>query len=321
MMAVKTPSAGDVFADLGERIESNAPLARYSWFRTGGPADYLFRPKAAGDLDAFIACCPQDMPITILGVGSNLLIRDGGVAGVVLRLGKAFAGIEVTDELIVAGAAAPDIAIATKALEAGLTGLEFLRGIPGSIGGALAMNAGCYGQEIADCLVEAEVVDLRSGEHYTLGPDAFEFAYRQANLQPDHLITRASLRGRRADPNEIAARMREIGDEREASQPLRTRTGGSTFKNPDPQTSNGRKAWQLIDAAGMRGARVGNAQVSEKHCNFLLNLGDATARDLEKLGEDVRARVLQQTGVVLEWEIRRIGRDADIPPVGGGADG
>lgn len=282
--------------------EIGADLAAMTWFKVGGPADVLFRPADADDLAGFLRGCPASVPVTVLGVGSNLLVRDGGVAGVVIRLPKSFAAIRIDGGTIEAGAAALDVTVAAKARDAGLGGLEFLRGVPGSIGGAVAMNAGAYGREIADVLESADIL-TRTGERVKLRPAQLNFSYRHANLPDGAIVTGAVLRGRPADKATVAAEMDRIAAEREQSQPLRTRTGGSTFKNPP-----GQKAWALIDAAGCRGLRRGGAQVSEKHCNFLINTGGATAADLELLGEDVRARVRAQSGVALEWEIRRIGR-------------
>ncbi|GAB4137790.1 MAG: UDP-N-acetylmuramate dehydrogenase [Sphingomonadales bacterium] len=282
--------------------QPGADLAAMTWFRVGGPADVLYRPADADDLAAFLAGCPADVPITVLGVGSNLLIRDGGVAGVVIRLPKTFAKIEIAGDCIDAGAAALDVTIAARAREAGLGGMEFLRGVPGSLGGAVAMNAGAYGREIADILDSAEIL-TRAGHRQWLSADDLGFGYRRAALPEGAIVIAARLRGQPADPAAIGAEMDRIAAEREASQPLRTRTGGSTFKNPP-----GAKAWALIDAAGCRGLARGGARISEKHCNFLLNTGDATAADLEALGEQVRERVKAQSGIDLEWEIRRIGR-------------
>lgn len=282
--------------------QPGADLGAMTWFRVGGPADVLYRPADADDLATFLAGCPADVPVTVLGVGSNLLIRDGGVAGVVIRLPKTFASIEIAGDCIHAGAAALDVTIAARARDAGLGGMEFLRGVPGSLGGAVAMNAGAYGREIADILVSAEIL-TRAGEKALLSADDLGFGYRRACVPEGAIVIAARLRGRPADSAAIGAEMDRIAAEREASQPLRTRTGGSTFKNPP-----GAKAWALIDAAGCRGLARGGAEVSEKHCNFLINTGTATAADLESLGEEVRARVKAHAGIDLEWEIRRIGR-------------
>ncbi|MCU0886714.1 MAG: UDP-N-acetylmuramate dehydrogenase [Rubritepida sp.] len=283
------------------RVEAQAPLAPFTWFRVGGPAEWLARPADAEDLLALLAALDPATPLTVLGAASNLIVRDGGVRGVVLRLpARGFGAITVEADGIVAGAAALDATIAEHAAAAGLTGLEFLCGIPGSLGGAVAMNAGAYGAELRDVLDWAEVATpegLRRLDAAALG-----LSYRHSALPPRGVVVRARLRAQPGDPARIAARMAEIRGAREATQPVRARTGGSTFRNPP-----GAKAWALIDAAGCRGLTLGGAQVSEKHCNFLLNTGAATAAELEALGEMVRTRVLAQSGVVLEWEIRRIG--------------
>ncbi|MEX2200146.1 MAG: UDP-N-acetylmuramate dehydrogenase [Dongiaceae bacterium] len=295
------------------RLTENAPLAGITWFRVGGPAEIMFRPADRDDLLAFLAALPDDVPVTAIGVGSNLLVRDGGVPGVVLRLGRGFAGIETSGTRVVAGAAALDINVAAQAADAGIAGLEFLSGVPGTIGGALRMNAGAYGREIGDVLVEGEIVDVR-GRLRRLERDAFGLSYRHCDLPAGTIFLSATLQGSTGDPAAIRARMAEIRNAREASQPIRTRTGGSTFANP--RDGSGRKAWALIDAAGCRGLRLGGAQVSELHCNFLINSGNATAADLEALGEEVRCRVLAHAGVELEWEIRRIGVPATAPASG-----
>ena len=285
------------------RLVADAPLGALTWFRAGGKAEVLFRPADAEDLATFLRALDPGIPVTVVGAGSNLLVRDGGVAGIVVRLPAArFASITIEADGIVAGAAALDRTVAESAAAAGLGGLAFLSGIPGSLGGAVAMNAGAYGSEIADILDWAEMV-MRDGTTLRLGAHELALSYRQARLPPGAIVTRVRLRARPGDPAVIAAEMARIRAAREETQPVRGRTGGSTFKNPP-----GAKAWELIDAAGCRGLRRGDAQVSEKHCNFLLNLGQATAADLEALGEEVRARVRAATGVALEWEIRRIGR-------------
>ena len=281
--------------------EENAELGKRSWFRTGGKVEVLFQPADADDLQAFMEERPSDIDLTIVGFGSNLLIRDGGVDGVVIVLGKSFARIEFDGELITAGAAALDVQVARSAQQAGVAGLEFLAGIPGSIGGAVRMNAGAYGSEIGDVITNATVLDEQGGAH-VLDANQLELGYRQSGLKDDWIVLSARLRGEVGDRDEIAGRMAAISTARIESQP-RTRTGGSTFANPP-----GAKAWELIDQAGCRGLRRGGAMVSEQHCNFLLNLGDATSGDLELLGEEIRCRVLEQTGVHLEWEIRRIGK-------------
>jgi UDP-N-acetylmuramate dehydrogenase len=286
------------------RLTEGAPIARSTWFRVGGPAEVLFEPASRDDLTAFLAARPADIAITVIGAGSNLLIRDDGIPDVTIRLGRAFAGIALSGERLTAGAGANDVAVARAARDAGVGGLEFLSGIPGTIGGALRMNAGAYGREIKDVLAEAEAVD-GAGTIHRAAVDALGYGYRHCAAPPDWIFTEAVLAGRREAIEAIAARMAEIGAAREDTQPIRTRTGGSTFKNPP-----GARAWALIDAAGCRGLRRGGAQVSDVHCNFLINTGNATADDLEGLGEDVRRRVLETSGVTLEWEIRRIGRPA-----------
>lgn len=284
------------------RLTADAPLGALTWFRTGGAAEVLFRPADAEDLAAFLAALDPAVPVTVVGAGSNLIVRDGGVPGVVVRLpARGFGAIAAAPDGVVAGAAALDPTVAETAAEAGLAGLAFLCGIPGSLGGAVAMNAGAYGSELKDVLDWAELV-TRDGRTVRLEAPALAFAYRAARLPPGGIVTRVRLRARRGDPSAIAAEMARIRAAREASQPIRARTGGSTFRNPE-----GAKAWQLIEAAGCRGLRRGDAQVSEKHCNFLINTGAASAADLEGLGEEVRRRVRAATGVTLEWEIRRIG--------------
>ena len=285
------------------RLVADAPLGPQTWFRTGGPAEVLFRPADVEDLSSFLAAVPADVAVTVLGVGSNLLVRDGGVKGVVVRLMRGFTGIEVEGHEVVSGAGALDLNVALTAREHSLAGLEFLSGIPGTIGGAVAMNGGAYGGELAQVLVLAEAVD-RAGKVHRVDAAALGFSYRHSAAPPDWIFTSARLRAAPGDQFAIARRMGEIDAARTDSQP-RSRTGGSTFVNP-----TGHKAWELIDQAGCRGLRIGDAQVSEKHCNFLLNLGSATAADIEALGEEVRRRVFAQSGVRLEWEIRRIGETA-----------
>jgi UDP-N-acetylmuramate dehydrogenase len=283
------------------RLTTGAPLAPLIWFKAGGAAEQLFEPADAPDLAAFLADLPADVPVLPLGLGSNLIVRDGGVPGVVIRLGKAFAGVTVAGDTVRAGGGAPGIAVASAARDAALAGLEFLRGIPGTAGGAVRMNAGAYGRDVSDILVEATVV-RRDGRIETLPASAFGFSYRHSALPAGDVVIEALLRGAPGDRVAIAAEMDRIAAEREASQPLRSRTGGSTFKNPP-----GHKAWALVDAAGCRGLKIGGAQVSEKHTNFLINTGEATSADIEALGEEVRARVKAQSGVTLEWEIERVG--------------
>ena len=286
------------------RYRENVSLAGVTWFRVGGEAEVVFRPADADDLAAFMAQRPADVPVTVLGVGSNLLVRDGGIDGVVIRLGRGFVEVSADGDRVTAGAGALDVNVALAAREMSLSGLEFLRGIPGTIGGALRMNAGAYGSEIKDVLIEAHAVDA-SGVKHSAGVDALGMSYRHSGAPADWIFTAAVLRAQPGDSEAIGRRMDEINAAREASQPIRSRTGGSTFKNPP-----GRKAWQLIDEAGCRGLRRGGAMVSEQHCNFLINTGEATAADLEALGEEVRRRVADATGISLEWEIKRIGRHA-----------
>jgi UDP-N-acetylmuramate dehydrogenase len=283
-------------------ITRGAPLKDLVWFRAGGPAEVLFRPADAEDLAAFMAAKPADLRVSVIGVGSNLLVRDGGIPGAVVRLSSAFGKIECDGMRVRAGAAALDGAVARAAADAGIAGLEFLRGVPGTIGGALKMNAGCYGKELKDVFVEAVAIDGK-GNKIKLSRADMAFEYRKAKGAADDLIfIEAVLEGGKDDPAAIRARMEELSANREASQPIKSKTGGSTFKNPP-----GHKAWQLIDQAGCRGLKIGGAQVSEKHTNFLINTGDASAADLEALGEEVRKRVQENSGVVLEWEIKRVG--------------
>ncbi|MXP62723.1 UDP-N-acetylmuramate dehydrogenase [Roseomonas sp. M0104] len=293
-------SAAHTLPPLRGRVQAEAPLAPFTWFRTGGPAEWLVRPADAGDLLLLLRDKPRDVPLAVVGAASNLLVRDGGVRGLVVKLARGFSGVAVEADGLVAGAAALDATVAEHAAAAGLAGLEFLSGIPGGIGGAVAMNAGAYGAEVKDVLDWAEIAT--PGGLLRLDAAELGFAYRRAALPAGGIVTRARFRAAPGDAAAIAERMREIRAAREATQPVRARTGGSTFKNPP-----GAKAWALIDAAGCRGLRVGDAQVSEKHCNFLLNLGGATAGELEELGETVRARVAARSGITLEWEIRRIG--------------
>ncbi|WP_374333004.1 UDP-N-acetylmuramate dehydrogenase [Aestuariivirga sp.] len=284
------------------RLEANAPLAELTWFRAGGPAEVLFTPADEADLSAFLKGTPKDVPVYVIGVGSNLLVRDGGVPGVVIRLGKGFA--EITEEpghRVRAGTAALDVRVARFALEKSIDSLTFLRGIPGTIGGALRMNAGAYGGETKDILFEARAID-RSGTLHVLTNADMKYTYRHCGAPEDLVFTQALFQGRAGDPAEISAAMDKITESRESTQPIKSRTGGSTFKNPP-----GNKSWQLIDKAGMRGFAVGPAKVSELHCNFLINEGGATAAQIEELGETVRAKVKQSSGIELDWEIKRIG--------------
>ena len=285
------------------RLAANAPIAETTWFRVGGAAQVLASPADEEDLAYLLSALPREIPVTTIGLGSNLIVRDGGVGGVVIRLGgRGFGAIEFTaDARVFVGAAAPDQRVAKAAAEAGVAGLAFLRGVPGSIGGALRMNAGAHGGEIKDVLMQARGID-RSGARRAFSNAELGFAYRHNSAPEDIVFTGAMFQGRRGDPAAIQAEMERITRAREATQPIREKTGGSTFKNPA-----GFKAWELIDRAGCRGLRRGGAQVSDMHCNFLINLGAATAADLETLGEEVRRRVLESSGVALEWEIRRIG--------------
>jgi len=313
MMALATshPHLIDRLTRPRGRLTADAPLGPQTWFGTGGPAEVLFRPADVEDLASFLKALPADVPVTVLGVGSNLLVRDGGVKGVVIRLMRGFTGIAVDGNQLGAGAGAPDLNVALTAREHGLAGLEFLSGIPGTMGGAVMMNAGAYGGELAQVLVSAEAID-RAGEVRRVSASELSFSYRHSSAPADWIFTSARLRAEPGDPLAIARRIAEIDSTRTESQP-RSRTGGSTFVNPP-----GHKAWELIDQAGCRGLRIGAAQVSEKHCNFLINLGDATASDIEELGEEVRRRVLDNSGVRLDWEIHRIG----VPrPVLSGAEG
>ena len=288
--------------ELRGRLMENQSLAELTWFRVGGPAQVLFMPEDEADLAYLLAHLPDEIPITVIGLGSNLIVRDGGVPGVVIRLGRGFNAVTIEPgEGVRAGAAVPDLRVARAAQEAGIAGLAFLRGIPGAIGGALRMNGGAYGRETKDALVEARGVDRR-GRARLLALADMGYEYRHCGAPEDIIFTQALLRGTAGDPAAIAAEMDQITESREATQPVKSRTGGSTFKNPP-----GQKAWQLIDAAGCRGLRIGDAQVSTLHCNFLINLGSASAADIEGLGESVRARVKESAGVELEWEIKRIG--------------
>jgi UDP-N-acetylmuramate dehydrogenase len=283
------------------RLLPSQSLAELTWFRVGGPAQVLFMPEDESDLGYFLAGLPAEIAVTVIGLGSNLIVRDGGVPGVVVRLGRGFGEVGVEGTRIRARTAVPDVKVARAAQEAGISGLSFMRGIPGGVGGALRMNGGAYGRETKDALIEARAVD-RQGRVHVLKNADMGYAYRHCGVPADYIFTEALYEGERGDPAKIAAEMDKITESREATQPIKSRTGGSTFKNPP-----GKKAWQLIDAAGCRGLKVGGAQVSEMHCNFLINLGDATAADIETLGETVRRRVKDSSGVELEWEIERIG--------------
>ena len=292
------------------RLTANAPIGPLTWFHVGGPAEALFRPADLDDLAGFLAALTPDIPVTVIGVGSNLLVRDGGIPGVVIRLGRGFVDIRPDGEAVETGAGALDLNVALTAAEAGIADLEFLSGIPGTIGGGFRTNAGAYGREFKDALISADALD-RSGKLHTVTSAEMGLSYRHSDVDPDWIFVRARFRGSAADPAEIGKRMTDIRAAREASQPIRARTGGSTFANPP-----GHQAWKLIDEAGCRGLARGDAMVSEKHTNFLINTGNATAADIEGLGEEVRRRVHERFGVMLQWEIRRIGQ-----PMPGAAEG
>ena len=292
------------------RLTPNAPLGHMTWFGVGGPAEVLFKPEDKEDLINFIGAAPRDVPITVLGVASNLIIRDGGIPGVVIRMGREFAGIEAQGTNVAAGAAALDMNVALLAAKNAIAGLEFFSGIPGTIGGALRMNAGAYGGETKDVLINAEVL-FRDGTVKEMTAGDMGLSYRHNDLEKDVIFLGARFAGRAGDVAEIERRIDEIKTKRAESQPIRTKTGGSTFANPE-----GKRAWQLVDEAGLRGHKVGGAQVSDMHCNFLINSGAATAADIERLGEEVRKRVAEKSGIMLRWEIKRIGipldKDQDI---------
>lgn len=288
--------------DLKGRLASNFPMADITWFRVGGPAQLLFTPADEADLAYFLSKLDGSMPITVVGLGSNLLVRDGGIEGVVIRLGRGFGEIIVEESSrLRAGAAAPDVKVARAAADAGIAGLSFYRGIPGGVGGALRMNGGAHGTETKDVLVEVRAVD-RSGVIHTLGVEEMNYTYRHCGAPDDLIFTQALFQGQPGNKADILAEMNGVAEYRADAQPVKARTGGSTFKNPD-----GHSAWKLIDAAGLRGFSVGGAKVSEKHCNFLINEGDATAADIEELGETIRKRVKEASDIELEWEIRRLG--------------
>jgi UDP-N-acetylmuramate dehydrogenase len=305
------PDLAPVLPDLRGRLAANQSLADITWFRVGGPAQALFVPADAADLAYFLTNMPAELPITVIGLGSNLLVRDGGVPGIVIRLGRGFAQIAVEPgNRIRAGAAVPDAKLARAAADAGIAGLAFYRGIPGSIGGALRMNAGAHGRETRDALVEARAVDRRGSLHRLSLPD-MRMTYRHSGVPGDWIFTEALYQGTPGEQAAILKEMNEVADYREANQPIKERTGGSTFKNPP-----GSSAWKLIDAAGCRGLRIGGAQVSQMHCNFLINDRSASAEDIERLGETVRARVRDASGHQLQWEIIRIGVPLDGRPTG-----
>jgi UDP-N-acetylmuramate dehydrogenase len=305
MTSDMTQSILDKMPHLRGRLTVGATLARLSWFRTGGPAEVLFEPTDEEDLRTFLRHIPGSMPLNIIGVGSNLLVRDGGVKGAVIRLGRGFSAIKVRGDVLKAGAGAMDVHVARAAQKAGVSGLEFLVGVPGTIGGALRMNAGAYGQDVSDVLMHAHTID-RYGHFHEFRAAEFGFDYRSCAIDPSIIFLSASFHVENGNPDDIQALMHEITSTRQNSQPIGTQTGGSTFKNPE-----GRKAWELIDEAGCRGLQVGQAQISEKHSNFLINLGGATAADIENLGETVREKVHAHSGILLEWEIKRIGEAVD----------
>ena len=292
-------------------LQPDVPLAPIAWMRVGGPAEVMFKPADPEDLQSFLKGCPADVPITTIGVASNLLVRDGGIPGVVIRLGRGFNAIEIEGNRVRAGAGAVDAAVARTAAKAGLGGLEFFVGIPGTIGGALRMNGGAYGTETRDVLAHATVID-RQGDAHRMTADEMGMAYRHSDVPADWIFTEATFNAVPGDPEAIGARMDQITASRTETQPIKERTGGSTFANPP-----GHKAWQLIEQAGCRGLMVGAAQMSELHCNFMINTGGASAADFETLGEEVRARVKDRHGIELRWEIKRVGVPAPGGPVGG----
>ncbi len=288
--------------DVAGKLTPNAPLAPLVWFKSGGAADWLFEPKDLADLQDFLRALDPSVPVMALGLGSNMIVRDGGVPGVVVRLGKALAGVSAADHVLHCGGGASGILVSSTARDAGIAGMEFLRSIPGTVGGFVRMNGGAYGGEVKDILVDCDVV-LRTGDLVTLPVADLHYSYRHSELPDGAIVVAARFKGVPGDPAAIQGEMDRISASREASQPLRSKTGGSTFKNPE-----GHKAWQLVDEAGCRGLQIGGAQVSEKHTNFLINTGDATSADIEALGEEVRARVKAKSGVDLHWEIQRVGR-------------
>jgi UDP-N-acetylmuramate dehydrogenase len=311
MFADITGELREAMPELRGRVVANASLADVTWFRVGGPAQVLFTPADEADLAYFLKHRPNDLVTRVIGLGSNLLVRDGGVAGVVIRLGRGFGEIKVEDgHRLRAGTAVPDVKVARAAAEAGIRGLAFYRGIPGSIGGALRMNAGAHGRETKECLVGARAVDP-NGDIHVLSLADMGFTYRHSGVPKDWIFTEATYEGQLGDPADILKEMDEVADYREKNQPIKERTGGSTFKNPP-----GHSAWKLVDAAGCRGLRVGGAKVSEMHCNFLINDSQATGEDVETLGETVRARVLSTSGVTLDWEIIRLGLPKPGRPIG-----
>jgi UDP-N-acetylmuramate dehydrogenase len=311
MFADITADLRALMPDLRGRLIANAPLADITWFRVGGPAQVLFTPADEVDLSYFLKKLPDNVPIQVIGLGSNLLVRDGGVPGVVVRLGKGFGEIKIEPgNRLRVGSAVPDVKVARAAAEAGIAGLAFYRGIPGSVGGALRMNAGAHGRETKDCLVSARAIDL-DGNVYVLSLADMDFTYRHCAVQDGWIFTEATFEGTPGDPAAILKEMDEVADYREKNQPIKERTGGSTFKNPP-----GNSAWKLVDEAGCRGLRVGGAKVSDMHCNFLINDSQASGEDVERLGETVRARVMVASGVTLNWEIIRLGVPREGRPIG-----
>lgn len=288
------------------RYSTNEPLAQSTWFRVGGPAEVMFKPADENDLAHFLKNCPSDIPVMVLGVASNTIIRDGGIAGVVIKLGREFATMQVEGEVLTIGAACLDINTALFAQKNAVTGLEFLSGVPGTIGAAIRMNAGCYGVETSDILVDATAYD-RNGEKHVVTATEMNMQYRHTDAPDDWIFVSCRLKGRKGDAIEIKAHMDDIKAKREASQPIREQTGGSTFANPERDHPGQGSAWQAVDKAGLRGFMVGGAQMSEKHCNFMINTGTATAADLENLGEEVRKQVKEKLDIDLRWEIKRIG--------------
>ena len=311
-MALESPDdLSSLLPDLKGKLTPKASLADVTWFRVGGPVDYLFRPQDEADLSYFLKTAPADLPVNVIGLGSNLLVRDGGVDGVVIRLGRGFGQISIEDGFRVrAGTGVPDVKVARAAADAGIAGLSFYRGIPGGIGGALRMNGGAHGSETCDVLVGARAVD-RGGRLHELSLNDMGYSYRHSGVAPDWIFTEALFQGRPGKAAEIKLEMAEVAEYRETHQPTKARTGGSTFKNPP-----GLSAWKLIDEAGCRGFNVGDAVVSEKHCNFLINTDAASGEDIERLGETVRKRVFENCGIMLEWEIKRIGRPLEGRVIG-----
>jgi UDP-N-acetylmuramate dehydrogenase len=297
------PLQSRAFSPFADRLRQNVDLSKTNWFRVGGPAEWLFKPNDAQDLAAFLSTLPHEIPVTVLGVGSNIIVRDGGIDGVVVKLGRGFVSVHSEAKTIHVGAGMLALNLAHYASEQGISGLEFMCGVPGTVGGMVRMNAGAYDNDIAGVLVKAEIVE-RDGKIRWLDNKELGFSYRKSGFFPDAIVTAAVFEGRPGDKETISLSMKKITDSREATQPVRTRTGGSTFKNPP-----GQKAWELIEQAGCRGLEIGGARVSQLHCNFIMNTGKATAADLENLGEEVRKRVLAKTGVDLEWEIKRIGKE------------